>query len=349
MLLAAALVIAGLLFRQLVTLVIGVLITVIIAIPLSSLATRLERAHIPRPIGALVGLLVLFGLLGGVLALVIPRLLEQGRALIGDLPQIADTVVDRVAEITGTRPARVGKELQSFVQGFVEDPARLLGPVASVSLGILSIAAALVFVALTAYYMALRPQPLVESLLRVFPPERRESAWTVMARLRHAWIGWLQGVAVDMVVSGILLYAGLSLADVEFALLFAVLSAVLVVVPYFGAIAGGIPPVLFALADSPGKALLVLGIYVLVQQVEGNLIVPLVMARTVRLHPAAIAVGVLLVAQLVGLVGLFVAVPIISAAVILTEELWVKPRERRWHARQGPGDRADAVAATDES
>ena len=70
------------------------------------------------------------------------------------------------------------------------------------------------------------------------------------------------------------------------------LSALLVVVPYFGAIAGAIPPTLFALTDSPGKALLVLVVYVAVQQIESNVTIPLVMAQTVRLHPAVIAIGV---------------------------------------------------------
>jgi len=85
--------------------------------------------------------------------------------------------------------------------------------------------------------------------------------------------------------------------------------------------------VLFAFTDSPGKALLVLGIYMLVQQVEGNLVIPLVMARNVKLHPAVIAVGVVIAGQLFGSVGLIVAVPILSMIVILVEELWVKPME----------------------
>ena len=96
------------------------------------------------------------------------------------------------------------------------------------------------------------------------------------------------------------------------------------VVPYFGAILGAIPPVLFALTDSPGKALAVLIVYVIVQQIESNLIIPLVMSRTVRLHPAVIAIGVVVVGRLFGIVGLFVAVPVISAIVILTEEYWVQ-------------------------
>jgi predicted PurR-regulated permease PerM len=148
-----------------------------------------------------------------------------------------------------------------------------------------------------------------------------------MDRLRTAWIGWMQGVGVDMFISGTLLYIGLSIIGLDFAILFAVLTALLVVVPYFGAFVGGIPPVLFALTDSPGKALAVLAVYILVQQIEGNIIIPVVMSRTTRLHPALIAIGVVVVGQVFGVVGLFVAVPIISAAVILTEEIYVREIE----------------------
>jgi predicted PurR-regulated permease PerM len=149
----------------------------------------------------------------------------------------------------------------------------------------------------------------------------------VMDRMRSSWIGWMQGVVLDMLITGVLLYIGLSLIGIEFAIVFAIISSVLVLIPYYGAILGAIPPTLFALTSSPGKALLALGVYVLVQQVESNLTVPLVMAQRVKLHPAIVAIGVLVVGQLFGFVGLFVAVPILSAIVILTDELWVKPME----------------------
>ena len=82
-----------------------------------------------------------------------------------------------------------------------------------------------------------------------------------------------------MAVSGVLLYIGLTIIGLDFAIFFAVLTALLSVVPYFGAIASGIPPVLFALTDSPGKALAVLLVYTLVQQFEGNVTIPLVMSQ----------------------------------------------------------------------
>ena len=75
--------------------------------------------------------------------------------------------------------------------------------------------------------------------------------------------------------------------------------------------------------------LLTLGVYVLIQQIEGNLTIPLVMANRVRLHPALVAIGVVVVGQLFGFVGLFVAVPILAAIVIAVDELWVKPLEER--------------------
>jgi predicted PurR-regulated permease PerM len=148
-----------------------------------------------------------------------------------------------------------------------------------------------------------------------------------MERLRKSWVGWMQGVVVDMLVSGVLLYIGLTLIGLDLAIFFAVFGALLVVIPYFGSVIGGIPPVLFALTDSPEKALLALGVYIAVQQIEGNLIIPLVMAQRVKLHPALIAIGVVVVGQLFGIIGLFVAVPIISMMVILADELWVKPNE----------------------
>jgi predicted PurR-regulated permease PerM len=116
------------------------------------------------------------------------------------------------------------------------------------------------------------------------------------------------------------------------------------VVPYFGAVAAMIPPTLFALTDSPGKALLVLGAYLLVQQVESNLTIPLVMSKTVRLHPAVIAIGVVLVGQLFGFVGLVVAVPILALIVILVDELWAKPLEEAQRGRGPPGAAARADA-----
>ena len=327
--LAAALLVFGLLFQQLITLLVAILVTVIISIPLALVADRLERHRIPRPIGALTGLFLGIGSLAVVIALVVPPFIDEAEQFVDEVPATVQDLEELVGDLIGARPAEVGDSLQEFLERYVDEPETLIDPITSIGLSVVGVLGALVFMLLTAFFIAVRPQPLIDGVLGLFAPARRAAAMHLMRRLRDAWVGWLQGVLVDMLVTGVLLYAGLSLIGLDFAIFFAVFSALLVVIPYFGAILGAIPVVLFALADSPGTALAALIVYVVVQQIESNMIIPLVMAQRVKLHPALIAIGVILVGQLFGFIGLFVAVPILSAFVILVDELWVQPMDAR--------------------
>jgi predicted PurR-regulated permease PerM len=326
-LLAAGLLVLGLLFRQLVTLLLAVLMTVIIAIALAEVGTRLERQGIPRPLGVLVGLLGGLLVIAGIIALIIPPFIDETNKLADNVPRIVDDLRGQIEDVTGAEPGEVADRVEEFAQDYTDDPGRVIGPITSIGISVAGILGVLILMLITAYYMAVRPEPLLDGLVRLVPPSGRDKAVHIMRRLRIAWIGWMQGVAVDMFVSGLLLYIGLTIIGLDFAIFFAVLTALLSVVPYFGAIASGIPPVLFALTDSPGKALLVMLVFVLVQQFEGNVTIPLVMSRTVKLHPAVIAFGVVVVGQLFGFIGLIVAVPILSLLVVLVEEVWIKPME----------------------
>jgi len=343
-LLAAGLLLFGLLFRQLVTLLLAILMTIIIAIPLAAAAQRLERYRIPRAAGALITLIGGIGALALIIYLLIPPFVDQTNEFVDDVPSIVHKLEDVYADVTGQNSSEVGDKVQNFVERYTDQPDRLIGPLTSIGLNVAGILGALVLILITAYYMAIRPEPLVEGLVRLAPPPRREHVRYVLGRIRRSWIGWLEGVAIDMLVTGVMLYIALTIVGLDFAIFFAVLSALLVVVPYFGAIAGAIPPTLFALTDSPGKAVLVLGAYILVQQLESNVTIPIIMAQRVRLHPAVIAIGVVVVGQLFGFVGLFVAVPILSLIIITVEEFWVKPiEEAEAEQRRSPIDLPDDV------
>jgi predicted PurR-regulated permease PerM len=333
-LLAAGLLLFGLLFRQLVTLLLAILITIVVAIPLAAAATRFERRGLPRPLGALVALLGGLGVVALLLALLIPPFVDQSGQFVDDVPRLVDDLEMQYADQTGQDPGEVGDRVQEFVEKWTDDPERLIGPITSIGLNVAGILGALVLILITAYYMAIRPEPLVGGLASLFPPERRDHVRQVLDRIRRTWIGWMEGVAIDMVATFVLTFLGLTLIGLDFAIFFAVLSALLVVVPYFGAIAGAIPPVLFALTDSPGKALLALVVYIVVQQLESNVTIPIVMSHRTRMHPAVIAIGVVVVGQLFGFVGLFVAVPILALIVIITEEFWVKPIEESHRRRR---------------
>src|SRR3954453_3275654 len=326
-LLAAGLLLFGLLFRQLVTLLLAMLVTIVIAIPLDAAARRVARFRIPRPVGALLALLGGIGALALIIYLLIPPFVDQTNQFVDDVPTMVKDLERVYADVTGQNAGDVGDKVQNFFERYTEQPGKLIGPLTSIGLNVAGILGALVLILITAYYMAIRPDPLVNGLIRLSPPPRREHLRFVLGRIRQSWIGWMEGVAIDMLVTFVMLYPALTIVGLDFAIFFAVLSALLVVVPYFGAIAGAVPPVLFALTDSPGKAIVVLGAYILVQQVESNVTIPIIMAQRVRLHPAVIAIGVVVVGQLFGFIGLFVAVPILSLIVIAVQEFWVKEIE----------------------
>ena len=328
-LLAFALVVAALVFRQLRTLIMGVLIVVIIALPLSAFATKLKRWGIPRSIGATLALLIGLGLLGGFIALIVPVFSHEINQFVNRLPVIVDDLRHRVAGLTGTSPSRVGKQIQTYIDSYTHHPTKLLGPAESIGASVVGVIFALIVVLLTALYTAINPEPLASALIRVVPPQRRAKAEIIVARLRTAYLGWLKGMAIGMVVLGGLTYLGLQLVGLQFAAFFAVFTAVAMIIPYFGALLSSIVPILYALTFSTGKAILVAVVYIIAHQLESNVIQPQVVARNVEIHPAVIAIGVLAVEQLFGFVGLIVAVPILVTVKILAEELWVVPLEEK--------------------
>jgi len=327
-LLAFGLVVAAMIFRALSSLVLGVLIVVIIAAPLSAIADLLQRWHVPRALGASLGLLIGLGAIGGLVALIVPVFTREVNHFAQELPSIGDSLTRRLGRLTGSSPARITSQVQHFVTNYTHNPSKLLGPAASIGASVAAALAAIIVVLLTALYSAIHPGPLINGFIRIFPIPRRPHVQHILLRLRTAYLAWLRGLFVGMVVLGGLTYAGLQIVGLQFAAFFAVFTAVAMIVPYFGALASSIPPILYALTVSTKEAVLVGIIYIVAHQMESNIIQPLVVARTVKLHPAVVAIGVVAVDQLFGFIGLLVAVPLIATATILVDELWVRPHER---------------------
>jgi predicted PurR-regulated permease PerM len=336
-LLAFGLVVAGLVFQQLVTLALAVLIVVIISLPLAGCASMLARFRVPRAFGVLTGLLIGLGLLAILVTAIIPVFSHEINQFVNSLPSIVDSLRHRLGHLTGNSPSKAGHQIQQFVNGYTQHPSKLLGPIASIGASVAAAAAAIIVVILTAVYTAIQPEPLLNGVVRVVPPRRRPLAMHILGRLRTAYLGWLRGLVLGMLLLGVLTYLGLRIVGLDFAAFFAILTAIAMIVPYFGALASSIPPILYALTISPGKAVLVTVVYVLAHQIEGNLIQPLVMARAVELHPAVVAVGVVAIERLFGFVGLIVAVPILGTFRVLVQELWIYPMDDRNLAVAKPG------------
>ena len=334
--LAAALAAAALVFEQLLTLLLVVLIVIIVSLPLSSAASAAERRGLPRALGASAALAAALAVLVGLGFAVLPEFVKEVNQFAQRLPAIL-TEADRYVRGLAGRPTHsLSAQLSGFIDGYVHHPARLAGPVEHIGLTLVAILFVLLLIIVAAVLIAINPTVLVESFLRLLPPARRPMAQDVMVRVRAAWLGWMAAVGLDMLVLGGLLYAGLELVGLNFAIGFAVFSAFMTVIPNYGSVISAIPPILAALAESPTKAILVLVVYLVVNQIEGNLILPLIMARTVDMHPGVVAIGLLVMAALFGVIGVLIAIPLLSLAVILVEALWIEPQEERVARERNP-------------
>ena len=137
--------------------------------------------------------------------------------------------------------------------------------------------------------------------------------------------GWARGQFIMMVAIGGASFLVLLVLDVSFPVPLALWAGLTEFIPLLGPVLGAVPAILVALVDSPTKALLVALAYLLIQQVEGNFLVPKVMERVVGLHPFLVLASVLIGGALLGILGVLLAVPVAAVADALVTELIFEP------------------------
>lgn len=336
-LLAVGVLAAGLLFEELVQIVMLVTISIVLAVPLAASASWLQRRHIPRAIGAVGSLLVGAAVAAALLAFVVPTFVNQVNDFVAQLPTTITDLEHNVNHLLGLRRGTTSRAVTQFVHRYTEHPATLLGPLTTIGVSVATVVGAIVVVIISALYMAISPDPLVDGLVRLFPVPRQPDVRRTLERIRVAWLAWLRGVVLDMLVLGTLLFIGMEIIGLQFAAGFAIFSALMTVIPNYGSVISAIPPIAYGLTVSFRQGVLVAVVYVIVNQVEGNVALPLIMGRSVSLHPAVIAIGVLVAGSLFGVIGLVISVPLISLTLILIDELWVKPHGSTHSPLREPG------------
>jgi predicted PurR-regulated permease PerM len=322
------LVAGGLLLYELVGVIEVLALALLIALILDPAVSLLVRLRFPRFLALLVvlaGVVVGFGLLGYI---VVPVLLGQGEDFLAQAPDVALGVQEYVRDLSERYPGLGGSEggvasfdLTSAIQEVIQQLGELWR-ITTRGAGLVLQAVAAVVMAL---YMVSNPRPLMNGVLALFPIDRRGRVEEILMLIRERVSGWIIGQIAAMVLIFFLTWIGLAALGVEYAFTFAVLTGILEIIPFFGPILSAVPPTLVAFADSPTKALLVVIIYVAIHQIEAHIISPMVMARSVQLHPVMVILAVLAMGDLLGLVGIILAVPTAAVVTVLLDELYVKP------------------------
>ncbi|AKT37664.1 AI-2E family transporter [Chondromyces crocatus] len=250
---------------------------------------------------------------------------------------LASTIAAQVEELAERLPkatARLGEYLERYTWGrellantpdwnLLRSRRVLEGATQVVSTTIGAATSFLVFLVLGIFF-AFEPELYRRGLLRLFPLRRRARAAEVFDELGHVLGRWLLGKLVGMTAVGVALWVGLMLLGNPLALTLALLAGVMNFVPYIGPLLSMIPAVLLALLEGPSHAGYVVVLYLVVQNLEGYVLTPLIEKKTVSLPPALTLSGQLVMGLLFGGLGVVLATPFSAVLVTLTRRVYVQ-------------------------
>lgn len=288
-----------------------VAVSALLALVLRTAVHGLRERGLGRAVSVLLVAAALAGF-GAFVGLVIaPRVAREVEILYSRFPSYVDSL-GRISRNLAFVP-----DLSSLSDRLTGLFYRLVGSLPSLLTEAAGFAGAVVVVVFLALYMSISPGPLVSGVLRLVPRGRREEARKVLGALEAELRGWIVGVAAISLFIGVGSGTGLWLIGIPLPITFGLLAGLLNVVPYLGSTVGALLPTLLALTTERPliNALLVVALFLALNQLEGYVLYPLVMGRQVRLHPATIIVSFLVTGTLMGIVGALLAVP---AAVVVT-------------------------------
>ena len=305
----------------------GVLILLFVAILLASALepmVGLIRARVPLGRGATI-LVVYVTFFVTVLALafiVVPKAISQAQEIVASMPAFLDQVRTWAATL---RPAILGQsvtELADSVQGVLAqstkpDPNQVVEVGATAAEAAVSLATLLTIV----YFWLVQHARLQRYLLAFFPADGRAGARDAWNEVETRLGLWVRGQLILMGTMGVATGIAYTLLGLPGALLLALIAALAEAIPIIGPLLGAIPAVLVAATVSPQLAVVVAGVYVVIQLVEGSVLVPMVMRNTIGLSPLLVLLSLLVGAAVGGLVGAFLAVPIVASIEIVLARL----------------------------
>lgn len=338
-------------------LVLVAFIGMLFGLAVSAGVDRLERRHVPRGVGAAFIVLSFFAVLYGMGALIAPTISSQASVLKQRLPEAVQQVEQWFEQrqggvfgaLLGEHPAqntaatdsaarvaaRTAAESRADTAGPVapESPlrerfaeqlrgaTRYLFPFLSSTLAVLAGLAIILFVSI---YVAADTELYHRGLMHLFPHRSRPLAGQVLSEIATQLRRWLTTQLIGMAVIGSVSTIVLLILNVKAAFALGLIAGLLEFIPTVGPVLSAVPAVAMGFLDSPEKALYVTIAYIAIQQLEGNILMPLLMKGGIDLPPVLTILGQALMALLFGFLGLVVAVPMLAAVMVPVKLLYVE-------------------------
>lgn len=307
------------------------LIAALLTLALDTPVRWLTRNGMPRWAAVLLILLLLLVLLLALGAFLLPPLLAQFSQFVTAAPALWQSAIEQWSLLTH-RLAPDGQiaPLNTVLLSLFREAGTWLQAARTIFTTAVGAVTGAVVIFVITVYLLLDPRPILLGLRGLFPTAWWETVTRIATAAADRIRRWVMGTLVLALVVGVLDYLGLALInlvvtpDLPFIYLFAILGGVLEVIPVVGPIIAAVIPALVGFSLHPVLGLLVLLVFFLVQQLENNLLVPLIMRRALALHPVSLIFSLMILSALLGIFGAIIAVPVAAVVKVLYDE-WYYP------------------------
>lgn len=311
------------------------LLVFVIVAALGPIVDWFESLKVPRVLSVIIVYIFFLGLVAVVLALIIPPLVSQTKALADDLPYYTSKVLP-VYHSLKDQPGMVSSFFNQSLDALSEQLSNSADSAFQISSKVLSGLGALVIVIVLTFYLLLAKDGIRVFIESLVPKGKKEQAVKLFNQVSAKWGGWLRGQFLLMLIIGVFDFIGLTIFKIPFALPLAITAGFLELIPYIGPILGAVPAVLVAFTISPWAALFVAIWYFAIQQLESTFIVPTIMRKTIGLSPIITIIAILIGAKLKGILGIVLAVPTAAGLTVFYEE-WQRIKNNRESEKNGNG------------
>ncbi|MFA6553550.1 MAG: AI-2E family transporter [Patescibacteria group bacterium] len=301
-----------------------ILVSFILASALNPWVNALQRRRIPRVLATVVIFLAFFGTFVLVLVLLIPPIATQITDISKNLPSYYNRIMTDFEKFKDFSLQQnllnsLQNSLQSLQSNLGQTTAGVFNTVASVFGGFMSF----VFMVVITFYMLLEENALKKFVKSITPSKYQPYLFQLLNRSQDRLRLWLRGQLILCIIIGFLAWLGLTIFGVKYSLVLGLWAGLTEFIPYLGPFLGAIPAVFIALTTgSFMKAILVVGWYIIIQQLENHLIVPKVMEKTVGLNPLVVIIIMLVGGKLAGMVGILLAVPLALVIKVFAEDFF---------------------------
>lgn len=310
---------------------------VVLASTLNRLAKRIQGFGIRRGFAVVISVAILFAGIVSFFWLIVPPFAQQFQELTYRVPQgfaRFNTWIQKLETLVPNQLVPYIPDLNGLIAQAQPFLNQILGNSFAFVSGSLEVILKILLVLVLTGMLLADPQAYRKLFIRLFPSFYRTRIDGILDQCEISLEGWIKGAFIAMSFVGILTVIGLSVLGVKAALALGVLAGFLNLIPNLGPTLSLIPAMAIALLDTPWKPLIVLILYLVIQQIDANFVTPTVMAHRVSLLPAVTLISQLFFVTFFGFLGLFLALPLTVVVKIWLQEVLIKDVLDQWGTSQ---------------